>query len=183
MKITLVSSNVYLFQKIRLLCPEDELSLSERPTGDFDKLIWDADTALGNAPKDAITVSRHSGSTLNRQFGEGELHAALNKNSERAISVEKESRTVILRGRRIKLTEVEFALLWELYSADGAFVPRGELIRKVWGNLGNDSLINVYVHYLREKLETGSQRLIFSSRKEGYKLDISEDGIKDRHRP
>jgi DNA-binding response OmpR family regulator len=41
-----------------------------------------------------------------------------------------------------------------------------------------EGLINVYVHYLREKLEVGGEKIINSSRKNGYAIDekfIKED--------
>ncbi len=173
MRIVLVSRNRYLWQKIRLLRPSDEVTLTQTATDDFDKLIWDADTAEGIIPAEAITLSRTAPAMLDAAFSEGELGIALGECGAERISVEENSRTVMLDGMRIKLTEVEFALFFELYRARGCFVPREKLISAVWGDIGNDSLINVYIHYLREKLERGAEKIIFSSRREGYKLELS----------
>ena len=75
-----------------------------------------------------------------------------------------------LGERSISLTEVEFALLKQLYDANGEFVSREELLGAVWGGECESGVLNVYVHYLREKLEDG-EKIIISSRKLGYKID------------
>ena len=182
MRIALVSRNRYLWQKLRLLRPDDEVILviaqsgtallNEIAGGGYDKLVWDADTAEGDAPAGAVTLSQGDEAMLSSPFSEQELSAALGEREAERISVMREQRTVALDGVRIKLTEVEFALFSALYEARGSFVPREELITAVWGDIGNDSLINVYIHYLREKLERGAEKIIFSSRRLGYKLDV-----------
>ena len=175
MKILLVGNDRYLWQKIRLLCPHDEVAHSSAALGDFDRLIWDSETALGTAPTGAITIGTGAADTLHPTFCERELFLALGKERGAKVSVDELSRTVLIGARRIKLTEVELALFSALYQNIGKFVSRKELILRVWGGSGNDSLINVYVHYLRTKLEHGGRRLIFSSRTEGYKLDCSAE--------
>ena len=35
----------------------------------------------------------------------------------------------------------------------------------------DEGVLNVYVHYLREKLERGGEKIIISSRGLGYKID------------
>ena len=75
-----------------------------------------------------------------------------------------------LRGERIALTEVEFALFEELYRKGGEFVSKEQLLGKVWGEGTDGGVVNVYVHYLRQKLERG-ERIILNSRMNGYKID------------
>lgn len=174
MRIVLVSRNRYLWQKLRLLRSDDEVILAEQPENDFDKLVWDADTVSGAIPVGAVLISEKLGAALSPAFSEDELSLALGEGSQRRISIEKDTRTVTLDGNRIKLTEVEFALFSRLYESLGSYVPRGELILSVWGEVGNDSLINVYVHYLREKLERGAEKIIYSSRRLGYKLEVQQ---------
>ena len=72
--------------------------------------------------------------------------------------------------RQIKLTDGEARLLRALLSGGGEFVSREDLIRDTWGT-AEGGLLNVYIHYLREKLEAGGMRVILSSRKQGYKID------------
>lgn len=174
MRILLVSRNRYLWQKLRLLRPSDEVTMADTPSDDYERIIWDADTAGGNAREDAIILSSAPDAELDTAFSPEELSAALGEAQGERITVNTATRTVTLDSERIRLTEVEFALLLKLYENIGSFVPRSELIYAVWGSEGNDSLINVYVHYLREKLERGSEKIIFSSRSLGYKLEVGK---------
>lgn len=82
---------------------------------------------------------------------------------------EKES-AVYLGKRKIKLTDVEFKLLSCLLTRDG-FVKRDVLLREVWGDGRDSGVVNVYIHYLREKLEQDGEKIILSSRREGYGID------------
>lgn len=79
-------------------------------------------------------------------------------------------RSVYLRGERIALTEVEKALLDALMDAGGEFVSRDELMKRVWHGEADGGVLNVYVHYLRTKIERG-EKIIVSSRSQGYKID------------
>ena len=77
----------------------------------------------------------------------------------------------MLRGEVIKLTEVEHALFLALMKRGGEFASREDILREVWGSEADEGIINVYVHYLREKLEKSGEKIIVSSRKLGYKID------------
>ena len=68
------------------------------------------------------------------------------------------------------MTEVEYSLLSALAAAKGEFISRTDLRTAVWGTEGTDGLLSVYIHYLREKLEGGGEKVILSSRKAGYAL-------------
>jgi len=81
-----------------------------------------------------------------------------------------DERALRLYGEEIRLTEVEFSLLLALVRAEGRFLGREELRAAVWGTEGTDGLLSVYIHYLREKLERGGEKVILSSRKAGYAL-------------
>ena len=82
----------------------------------------------------------------------------------------KENRAIRFYNEHIRLTEVEFALLSALIDANGSFLSRKALRAAVWGEEGTDGLLSVYIHYLREKLEHDGEKVILSSRKEGYAL-------------
>ena len=43
-------------------------------------------------------------------------------------------------------------------------------MKTVWGDGADGGVLNVYIHYLREKLEAGGEKIILSSRKQGYKI-------------
>ena len=81
----------------------------------------------------------------------------------------------VWRGRReIQLTEREFALLQLLLKHQGTTVSRQQILEQVWdqsGEAANANVIEVYVRYLRRKLEEkGERRLIQTVRGQGYVL-------------
>lgn len=81
-----------------------------------------------------------------------------------------EGRLAFIGSRRVKLTEVEYALA-ELLAKRGDFVSREEILEKIWGGEADPGVVNVYVHYLRGKLEAGGERVILSSRQRGYSIN------------
>ena len=87
------------------------------------------------------------------------------------LSLDPESRCAIFGGEITKLTDAEFRLLSVLAEAGGEFVSRKKILSEVWGGEAGSGVVNVYVHYLREKLERGGVKLIFSSRAEGYRIE------------
>ena len=89
---------------------------------------------------------------------------------ERTLKLEGDSRSVSFGEERISLTELEYKLLAILLSKDG-FVDRQTLLRSVWGNNFEGGVLTVYIHYLREKLEAGGERVILTSRTHGYAID------------
>lgn len=77
-------------------------------------------------------------------------------------------RGAALRGKEIPLTETERCLLKALIDADGAFVRREELVSNVGsGERG----LNVFIHYLRKKLEADGEHVLLCSRAKGYCID------------
>ncbi len=81
---------------------------------------------------------------------------------------------VARRGdREIALTRTEVRLLRELMRDAGRAIPKHELTKRVWGYdfTGDDNVLEVYVRYLRQKLERGGEpRLIHTLRGLGYAL-------------
>ena len=79
------------------------------------------------------------------------------------------------RGQReLPLTAREYALLLVLVERRGETVSREAILEEVWGQSeeqGNGNVIEVYVRYLRRKLEEkGERRLIHTVRGMGYCL-------------
>jgi len=89
---------------------------------------------------------------------------------KKRISTNGSTREVTKGEMTVTLTDVEYRLFSALFSRDG-FVKREELTRLVWGDSAGDGVLNVYIHYLREKLEADGERVILSSRREGYSID------------
>ena len=167
--ISVLTNDKYLYQKIYLeLCDRCEISPVEQKIADT--VLVDVDT-YGGVPLGAITMSRYSSADIAIPFPVGALFARLSSGNEKILYLDRESRTAVLRGEKIKLTDVEFSLLSVIYEASGEFVSRDEILKRVWDNGADGGVINVYIHYLREKLEKCGEKIIASSRKGGYKLN------------
>ena len=83
-----------------------------------------------------------------------------------------EGREVFRSGRRIELSNKEFELLELLAKNPGKVFSRYEIEEKVWrGYQGGSNVVDVYIGYLRKKLEAaGERRLIHTVRGVGYVL-------------
>lgn len=87
------------------------------------------------------------------------------------LYVMRERQSALVAGEEISLSSREYALLRALYEAKGEYVTREALLKTVWGDTESDpGVVNVYIHYLRRKLERGGHRFIASSRGLGYAL-------------
>ena len=87
------------------------------------------------------------------------------------LTLDPMTRVVKRAGRRVDLTQKEFALLEYLMRHAGHVVTRTMIAEHVWGfnwdRLTN--VIDVYVNHLRKKVETGEEpRLIHAVRGAGY---------------
>jgi DNA-binding response OmpR family regulator len=83
------------------------------------------------------------------------------------------ARIVSFGARELDLTPREFELLDCLMRNVGRALSRDELLAEVWGYdfLGGSNVIDVYVRYLRQKLESaGAPPLIQTVRGVGYAL-------------
>jgi DNA-binding response OmpR family regulator len=86
-------------------------------------------------------------------------------------------RTLVKEDRTETLTTREYGLLAELASHAGEVLSRAQLIQSVWGAGfdGNPNVVDVYVGYLRTKLErVGASVRIESVRGVGYRLALPE---------
>jgi len=89
------------------------------------------------------------------------------------LSLNRRTREIKRGDRNIELTATEYDLLEYLISHPRQVLSRDEILRKVWGyDFGGDSnIIEVYVRYLRLKLEANKEkRLIQTVRGVGYVL-------------
>jgi DNA-binding response OmpR family regulator len=84
------------------------------------------------------------------------------------------SRHEVRRGpRSLALTAREYALLLYLMQHSGAVLSREQILKAVWHDQQGaaSNVIEVYVRYLRQKLEEGGERrLIHTVRGQGYCL-------------
>ncbi len=173
-KVAVYTKDKYLFQKILLdLLGEYECIILEN--GDKPSMcqyeIWDVDT-MGENDGGKITVSLGANSHISRPFSVGYIKKVLeNTEAVAKIICDEKLRTIRFKNRIIQLTEIEFSLFFALAKREGEWVERRLLLDEVWGRDTDGTLLNVYIHYLREKLECEGEKVIISSRKFGYKID------------
>jgi two-component system, OmpR family, response regulator len=123
---------------------------------------------------------------LVKPFDFGELLARLRAlvrrgPSDRPVALEvgqlrfdPETRTVTRAGREIELTAREFEVLELLARNGGQVVSRRRLLEEIWDNEydGSANIVDVYVGYLRKKLEDpDGPRLIRTVRGVGFVLE------------
>ncbi len=155
--------------------PRDRTSLERDENHIYAKLSDDAliekypigDESLSGS---ARIIYMGKGEELPIPFSYDQLFAAIGGEGPSRPMLLRGDGCAYLRGERIALTDVEFALFNMLYEANGEFVCRESLLRNIWNDDADGGVVNVYVHYLRQKLERG-EKIIFTSRKHGYKID------------
>ena len=91
------------------------------------------------------------------------------------LRIDPASHVVTRAGREVDLTPREFALLLFLARRAGEVVPRTELLEHVWDESedGSTNVVDVYVGYLRKKLERPFRRrqLIRTVRGVGFMVE------------
>lgn len=88
------------------------------------------------------------------------------------LEVDVERQEVTRGGHRIELTKREYDLLLFLLRNQGRVLSREQILERVWGydsEVGEGAL-DVYISYLRKKLEAFGPRLIHTVRGFGYVL-------------
>jgi two-component system KDP operon response regulator KdpE len=82
---------------------------------------------------------------------------------------------VFLKDQPVKLTPIEYKLLYQLTRNAGQVLLHDQLLTKIWGPeyLGELDYLRIYVRRLREKLEENPQQpvLILTERGLGYRFD------------
>ena len=89
------------------------------------------------------------------------------------LTLNRDTHEVIRAGRAIGLTAKEFSLLEFLMMYPNKVHTRDEIFNSVWGSdfLGESNLIDVYIRYLRNKVDEGADdKLIATIRGVGYAL-------------
>jgi DNA-binding response OmpR family regulator len=88
------------------------------------------------------------------------------------LRIDPPSRDVTLRGRRIVLSQKEFALLRTLATEPTRVFTKEELLRNVWGfrALGSTRTLDSHACRLRQKLSRGGDRFVLNVWGVGYRL-------------
>jgi two-component system KDP operon response regulator KdpE len=92
------------------------------------------------------------------------------------IEVEWRSRQVWIRGKRVKLSPIEYKILACLIKNRGWIVTHEQLLEKAWGPnyIGDKSFVKLYIRYLRQKIEANphNPQLILTERGVGYHFAV-----------
>ena len=166
-RICVLTEDVMLFLKIKYeLSDGFEVVMSDSREV-TDTVLVDVDNPKF-ASEAGIKMSR-SGADITLPFRIGELKSMLSEDkSELTI---RDDGTVYVGARAVRLTDVEMSLFSALYKRRGDYATREELVSEVWGNGSDEGILNVYIHYLRSKLEANGERVISCTRGKGYKLN------------
>ena len=145
---------------------------SESEAAKASLLIFDADTVICfSRKKDAP----HGYTLLPRPFPVNTLRALLGSGAkggnQSSLYLCHDRSAVELDGETVPLTPQEYALLSLLYKAGGEVVSRDTLQSAVFEEKTKGAL-NVYIHYLRKKLESDGKKRIVASRGKGYALKL-----------
>ncbi len=171
-KVAVLTDDAYLYQKIHLILSPDYVCerIYDALDGSYDLYLFDA-RGGGKAPSSTLTVKMsYTGDGLKIPFAPSDL-MALVEGVDKTPQLSLGDKCAYFRGETVRLSELEHALLSLLVKAGGKFVSREEILEGVWRSEKGCGIINVYVHYLREKLESCGEKVIISSRSHGYKID------------
>ena len=103
------------------------------------------------------------------------------------LSIDYNSREVLVEGKRIKLRPTEFRMLYHLIENAGWVVPHETLLAKVWGYEYREEIqyLRLYVTYLRQKIEPDPShpRYILTERGVGYRfVDFRKQQSTEAHK-
>jgi two-component system KDP operon response regulator KdpE len=89
------------------------------------------------------------------------------------------SHEVFVKGKQVKLTPIEYKLLYQLTRNAGQVLMHDHLLTKIWGPeyLGELDYLRIYIRRLREKLEANPQQpvQILTERGLGYRFNPNPD--------
>ena len=88
------------------------------------------------------------------------------------LTLDGASREVARAGEPISLTSTEFELLHFLMRNPGRALTRTEILDRVWNYdfAGRTSIVDLYISYLRKKIDAGGEPMIHTVRGVGYML-------------
>jgi DNA-binding response OmpR family regulator len=105
-------------------------------------------------------------------------HSGVFSYNDGYLSIDIERHEVLLHGKRVKLTPIEFRLLVYLARNGGKLLTFEKILANVWGNQyqGSIDYVHVYISHLRRKIEenTNGSRYILTVHGEGYVFEKQE---------
>lgn len=88
------------------------------------------------------------------------------------LKLDEDSFTVTRGSRHVQLTVTEFSLLKFLMVHAGSVITKSEILKEVWDREEDDNsnLVELYISYLRKKIDTDEDPMIHTIRGAGYVL-------------
>lgn len=147
--------------------------------------------SVREGPEDKIAaLDAGADDYVTKPFESGELLARLRAIQRRVsapeepffragpLQIDFNDRTVALKGREVKLTPTEYALLKILAQHAGKVVTHKQLLREVWGPNAEEQsqYLRVYMNHLRKKIEAADVRdkLLRTESGIGYRLVLPQ---------
>lgn len=95
------------------------------------------------------------------------------------LSLDEDAREVIRAGDRIVLTCTEFDLLHYFMQNPKRVLTKTQILEHVWGFDfgGRSSIVEIYVSYLRKKIDAGREPMIHTLRGVGYMLKVNDKQV------
>ena len=175
-------SGIELCQRIREKSNIPIIMLSAKST-DLDKIM-----GLGNGADDYVSKPFNPLELTARVKSQLRRYTSLNPGSDRCaetevtvrdLTINRETRCVTSYGRDVKLTPIEFDILYLLASNPGKVFSTDEIFERVWNEKMYEANNTVMVHIrrLREKIEMDPKNaeIIKTVWGVGYKLEYTEE--------
>ena len=180
-KVLIITDDKYLRRRAEIELSGHDASTSIHPS-DADVILYDT-ASSAPCPKSGartVPIGRSDGEKNKLPLPLGEIKRLCERGEcTSRLRLSDDGRSVYLDGERIKLTRQEYSLLSILIAGGEQFTTREEISKTAWES-AEDGLINIYIHYLRKKLERSGEKVIISSRSYGYKIDekfLKEDCV------
>lgn len=149
---------IELCQKIREKSNIPIIMLSAR-SSDLDKI-----KGLGSGADDYVSKPFQPLELTARVKSQLRRYTSLNPNAEkhqseevsvRNLTIDRETRTVVSYGKEVKLTPIEFDILYLLASNPGKVFSTDEIFERVWNEkmFEANNTVMVHIRRLREKIE------------------------------
>ena len=99
------------------------------------------------------------------------------------LAIDYAERRVSLAGRAVRLTNIEYRLLFELSANAGRVVTHDQLLQRVWGpeHSGRPGAVRTFVKSLRRKLgdDADNPKYVFTEPGVGYRMPKGEPGTRE----
>lgn len=103
-------------------------------------------------------VARIQAILRRRQLDRGDIHMPSGRDRVvvESIVIDRAARQVWRKKKKLELSWREFELLWLLMEHVGKALSRHEILDRIWGEewVGDPKTLDVYIRWLREKIET-----------------------------